>query len=77
MIFVYIVGAIIVLFAVVLTFAICKVSGDQSRIEERREAMEQAGFVVCPNCKGVCGIETAPGDWHDCDRCDATGRLRK
>ena len=30
---------------------------------------------LCPVCKGVCGVEVAPGDWFDCDRCDATGRI--
>lgn len=31
---------------------------------------------TCPKCKGVCGFETAPNDWHDCDLCDATGKIR-
>lgn len=73
----FILLAAFVLLAAVLTLSLCKISGHHSRLEERREAMEQAGFVVCPNCKGVCGIETAPNDWHDCELCDATGRLAK
>lgn len=42
-------------------------------------ALMQANDVrvqTCPKCKGVCGFETAPGDWHDCDLCDATGFVR-
>lgn len=31
---------------------------------------------TCPKCKGVCGFETGPNDWHDCDLCDATGKVR-
>ena len=31
---------------------------------------------TCPACNGVCGIESAPGDWHDCELCDATGKVR-
>ncbi|OHD25434.1 MAG: hypothetical protein A2Y38_12800 [Spirochaetes bacterium GWB1_59_5] len=31
--------------------------------------------VTCPKCKGVCGIETTPNDWHDCDLCEASGTL--
>ena len=30
---------------------------------------------LCPVCNGVCGVEVAPGDWFDCDRCDATGHV--
>lgn len=29
--------------------------------------------VPCPICKGVAGVEVAPGDWFDCDTCEATG----
>lgn len=38
-------------------------------------ACERAISVVCPVCKGVCGVETGPNDWHDCDNCDATGKV--
>lgn len=31
---------------------------------------------TCPKCNGVCGFETGPNDWHDCDLCDATGKVR-
>ena len=31
---------------------------------------------ICPKCKGVCGFETGPNDWHDCDLCDATWKIR-
>lgn len=45
--------------------------------------------VMCPQCKGVCGVETSVNvaessdpqdvvllpDWHDCDLCDAFGEL--
>lgn len=38
-------------------------------------ACERATSVVCPVCKGVCGVETGLNDWHDCDNCDATGKV--
>lgn len=31
--------------------------------------------VTCPKCLGVCGFETSPGDWHDCDLCDCAGTI--
>ena len=31
---------------------------------------------TCPKCQGVAGYETGPNDWHDCDLCDATGKVR-
>ena len=31
---------------------------------------------TCPKCQGVAGYETGPNDWHDCDMCDATGKVR-
>ena len=47
--------------------------------------------VVCPVCKGVCGVEVSvnmdesgdsqnasyTADWYDCDFCDATGKVSK
>ena len=39
-------------------------------------ACERATSVECPVCKGVAGYETWPNDWHDCDLCDATGKVR-
>ena len=29
--------------------------------------------IKCPICNGVAGVEVAPGDWFDCDTCEATG----
>lgn len=31
--------------------------------------------INCPICRGVAGVEVAPGDWFDCDTCDATGKV--
>ena len=31
--------------------------------------------IDCPVCRGVAGVEVAPGDWYDCDFCDATGKV--
>lgn len=41
-------------------------------------ALMRANDVVetCPKCNGVRGFETGPNDWHDCDLCDATGKVR-
>jgi len=33
--------------------------------------------IECPVCRGVCGVEVAPGDWFDCDFCNATGEVAK
>lgn len=33
--------------------------------------------VTCPKCKGVCGIETAPNDWFDCDFCSGSGEVNR
>ncbi|AXC34286.1 hypothetical protein P7I17_gp32 [Escherichia phage Halfdan] len=35
----------------------------------------EAEAVTCPKCKGVQGVEISPGDWFDCDFCDATGKI--
>uniref|UniRef100_A0AAU6VZW7 Chaperone protein DnaJ n=1 Tax=Pseudomonas phage Pavpe01 TaxID=3138545 RepID=A0AAU6VZW7_9VIRU len=37
----------------------------------------EAEKVTCPKCRGVNGVETSPGDWHDCDFCDATGVVNR
>lgn len=29
--------------------------------------------VTCPHCRGVRGVEISPGDWFDCEFCDASG----
>lgn len=31
---------------------------------------------TCPKCQGVTGYEAGPNDWHDCDLCDAMGKVR-
>ena len=72
MILIYIAAAMFVVGGLLLAFSLCRISGKFSREEERREEME-----TCPVCEGVCGIETAPNDWHDCDFCDATGKVPK
>lgn len=36
---------------------------------------DDATPVTCPKCLGVCGIETSPNDWHDCDFCDCAGSV--
>ncbi len=69
--FYWIVAAAVVLLFYILAFSMCRISGECSRNEEAAEAKNKP----CPVCKGVCGIETAPNDWHDCDECDATGKV--
>lgn len=32
---------------------------------------------TCPHCKGANGIELSPGDWFDCDFCDAQGTVTR
>ena len=45
--------------------------------EKASKVINEEFYEECPTCKGVCGIETAPNDWHDCDKCDATGKIAK
>lgn len=39
-------------------------------------------LVNCPVCNGVAGVDVSEGilegpDWHDCDFCDATGKVER
>lgn len=66
---------VFVVFAALLALGLCRVSGHHSRLEEQREA--RATPVECPQCLGLCGIETTPNDWHDCDFCDCVGTVER
>ena len=55
------------------------------------EIVDTYSEVECPVCNGVCGVNVAEGyeieepdgswhvaeDWHDCDFCNAIGKVTK
>lgn len=67
---IYIVTIFIFVFLIMFVFSVCRLTGELSRMEETE-------FEKCPICCGICGIETTPNDWHDCEHCDATGKISK